>query len=88
MPKYQSAQIEAFRQGIEMLLMHYAEATRLAIKKNAAIGMKAAGLKDMRESDRTKWAAQRTILERDIKRHVAGLISLMHSVGYQRNYTK
>ena len=53
--------------------------------KNKVLGMGIIGMKGMRASDKTKWAAQRMILNRDIKRKVAGLILLIHNAGYTKD---
>jgi hypothetical protein len=84
MPSFKTAQVEVFRLDIENLMKEYAERMRISIVKNKAVGMSFGGIRTMRESDKTKWAAQRAILNRAIKSKVAGLINLIHIQGYSR----
>ena len=85
MESYKTAQVEVFRLGVEQLLREYADRTKIAVAKNKALGMSARGMRTMKDSDRTKWAATRAILNRDIKRKVAGLILLIHNSGSMKD---
>ncbi|MHB8053686.1 MAG: hypothetical protein ACYDH3_00315 [Candidatus Aminicenantales bacterium] len=84
MPKYKHPQVELFRVKVAFLLEQYAKRMKIVVAENRAVGMSIEGIKGMRDNGKTKWAAQKELLNRDIKREVADLINQVHNATYTR----
>lgn len=78
MPKYKDPQIELLRATLTEILEDYIRKAKITIAKNKALGMSLDGIRAIRESDRTKWAARKEVLNRDIKREVGGVINRIY----------
>lgn len=77
-----NVQLELFRVKIRMLLEQYADRMKVLVTANAAMGMPAGRIRELRETDNNKWAWEKTKLEKAIKQEVAGLINRVHIAAY------
>jgi hypothetical protein len=75
---YKNVQVETLRAILTELFDNYVREAKIAVAKNVALGMNVKGIRAMREDDKTKWAARRAVLLRDIKREVAGAVNRVY----------
>lgn len=78
MARYKNPLVEALRATLTEQMEDYVRKTKIAVAKNRALGMSLEGIKAMRESPVSGWAARREVLNRDMKREVGGIVNRIY----------
>jgi hypothetical protein len=74
--------LELFRVKVTLLMEQYVARTKVFVTENRLMGMPTAGLKRLREKELSKWAFDKNVLEKQIKKEAAGLINKVFMTAY------
>ncbi len=75
MPKYKNPLLEMLRASLTELLESHVRQSKIAVAKNRVLGMSVEGIRAMREGGTAKWQARLEVLNRSMKREVAGIVN-------------
>lgn len=82
MEKLRNEQLELFRLKVRMTIEQWAEKMKVFLAENKAMGMELEGIKKMKESEKSVWAAEKEALNKAIKLEAGGLINRIYQASY------
>jgi len=82
MKQLKNEQLELFRLKLRMLMEQWMQKMKVFVAENKVMGMELEGIKRMKESEKSTWAAEKEALNKAIKFEAGGLINRIYQASY------